>query len=329
MLMAGQLAAAGDRAAALRRSAHRRAPAHAPGVAPSAQTRDLRGRPAPRRGAARRRALMSCRRHSPPARTGRSPSAAPRSSAGRTKSSPAWTRRHRRLALVAGEPGNGKTRLAAQFARRAHESRRAPSFMRPRATEDTLIPYQPSSRRCARTPRSTVPAAASAPAARAPWSRPGAGRPRRAQPDRRPRRRASSRRLGRGATCRARHRRPSADRRRGAGPPAPDRRLATAHDRAPVLLRRPAATPATSAEMTICSARARGHPRARPSTSGAGWSRRRRKCARWPLPGQTRRPTSSGRPALCALPAEPSPRSRGTCCAYGSAAGVPQGWWAR
>jgi DNA-binding SARP family transcriptional activator len=46
-----------------------------------------------------------------------------------------------RLALVVGEPGSGKTRLAAEFARRAHA--RGALVRYGRATEEVLVPYQP------------------------------------------------------------------------------------------------------------------------------------------------------------------------------------------
>jgi DNA-binding SARP family transcriptional activator len=156
-----QLAAAGDRAAALTafRALAERLRTRL-GVAPSAQTRALAD--AVRHGEAPPAASADVL---PPALAAGAdgPFVGRGEELERLDEDLAATRRGIcRLALVAGEPGIGKTRLAAQFARRAHEC--GALVLYGRATEDTLIPYQPFVEALRTHARADGAAAASAPA---------------------------------------------------------------------------------------------------------------------------------------------------------------------
>ena len=199
----GRLARAGDRAGAIGAfEALRDRLRRELGIVPSAETRELveqvrRGRPAADRA--------------PDAPSTQPPLPAPLTGAGRfvgrddalARLSAAWDDARGgalRIACLAGEPGIGKTRLAAELAGRVHAS--GALVLYGRSDEETLVPHQPfvealerllrdCRRRSART--SSAPAAATSHDCCPHWSPPTRRRPRRA----RPRATAPSRRPGR------------------------------------------------------------------------------------------------------------------------------------
>lgn len=132
------LAAAGDRAAALRE--HRRFVARLRtelGLAPSEETRRL-VRQVTVEGTRERTFPPRLERHEQAPFVGREPELA--------RLRAVWARAASRngppaLALLAGEPGIGKTRLAARLARIAHAEGAAVAYGT--ATEDGLVPVQP------------------------------------------------------------------------------------------------------------------------------------------------------------------------------------------